>query len=1113
MNRAMILCAAAVALMMPVLALAQPVITNITPTITSANSGATVDIYGTGFGSLSDIVYFPDYTGGHNVNPIAVISGGVRVRVPPTWSGDVFIRANGVGGLSNGINHDITFSWSGQKWFSWPFTWYLNNNAAPGCTFNDTRDRLIDGYNAWSCASGIDMSFGGSTSIATTANDGTNCRYWSSSGWGSGTIAVATWWYNTSTGEIVESDIAFNSQHFSWSCTGEAGDMDVGNIGTHEEGHTIGLLDLYGATNDQSTMYGFGANGETIRRTLHTHDALGAEFMYPHTRANFTYTTPSGWYSPLVPRNTADASDGYAPLPGVLNGNTTLYVNAASINNGGDCAAPSGLNHVFLDDNFSWWNSWHGVFGVGVTVSWHNMNHFIRGGRHTLRYDMDVNEETLESSEFDNSYTTQYVFSPYVLANQTPVSRATPPVRGSLTYPNCDGFEASAGGSWWACVGILPVNSSDDNDLRMHDEVPTSTNGFDNYVASSIAIGSASDFVLVNGNNHADGANATVWVGVNRWSGGNDNAYVQLSENLGTLYAPLEETYTIDANDIVNMHEVRLDDTITSNWQIRLDNLSGSADLGIAIYDAAGSYYAKSSYGGNANGNGPGGDESFVYAAPATGWYGIVVYKTDSDDLGDANTYTLRVRETPPNLRPDFADGWDYPVVPRNDTGADVNNAQVTATLDGNTPNTYYNLTGINDGPNPAPQNHTRLYVDDVYRQGINWGNILAGQRYAAVNWGPLTIRGGRHTMRWDNDWDDAVEELDETDNVYARQFVWSPEVLITEAPETRPAPPDRGSGIYPNNDGFAYTGPSGYAWVTALCPDDPDDDYDVLVYSDYVGAESGFSELFSWSYMLHGDTEYSGGVFTTGGTTYYPAAVFFDGGDAGFTIDAANSDGKISSSFPAIWPGETLPGNRLIDVFECLLGAGTNYVMTMTNNSGGADLNVRAHAPSVDNDAFGIGTAEFVWETGGPGADEGGVFTPSEDGWYVFVVYKDNYDDVADNANYDFTVALAGDVAVGDEALLPTAFALLPNTPNPFNPMTTIRYEVPGSGSMVRLEVYDLTGRRVRTLVDESRPAGRYEVTWNGTDDNGARVASGTYFYRLQAGSFTRTEKMTLVK
>jgi len=84
-----------------------------------------------------------------------------------------------------------------------------------------------------------------------------------------------------------------------------------------------------------------------------------------------------------VPRNSGDATDNYAPLPGTLNGNTTLYVNAASINNGGDCAAPSGLNHVFLDDNNSWWNSWNGAWGVGVVLSWENMDHFIRGGRHT----------------------------------------------------------------------------------------------------------------------------------------------------------------------------------------------------------------------------------------------------------------------------------------------------------------------------------------------------------------------------------------------------------------------------------------------------------------------------------------------------------------------------------------------------------------------------------------------------------------------------------------------------------------------------------------------------------------------------------------------------------
>ena len=400
--------------------------------------------------------------------------------------------------------------------------------------------------------------------------------------------------------------------------------------------------------------------------------------------------------------------------------------------------------------------------------------------------------------------------------------------------------------------------------------------------------------------------------------------------------------------------------------------------------------------------------------------------------------------------------------------------------------------------------------MDNLAAWEINWASINANQRYAALNWGPLNVRGGRHTLRWDNDWDDTVEELDETDNNYERQFVWSPLVMSSETPLARAAPPDRGAGVYPNSDGFGYTGPSGFAWVTALCPADPDDDYDVQVYSDYAGAESGFSELFSWSYMLHGELEYSGGIYTTGGTTYYPAAVLFDGGDAGFTIDAANSDGKIASTFPAIWPDETLPASRLIDVFECQLVAGTDYVMNLANNSGGADLNVRAHAPLES--AIGIGTAEFVWAAGGAGANENGAFTPSEDGWYVFVVYKPDYDDVAANASYDFSVDLTGSVAVGDD-LLPAAFALLPNTPNPFNPMTTIRYEVPGAGATVRLEGFDLTGRRIRTLVNETRPAGRHEVTWNGRDDTGAQLASGTYFYRLQAGSFTRTEKMTLVK
>ena len=94
----------------------------------------------------------------------------------------------------------------------------------------------------------------------------------------------------------------------------------------------------------------------------------------------------------------------------------------------------------------------------------------------------------------------------------------------------------------------------------------------------------------------------------------------------------------------------------------------------------------------------------------------------------------------------------------------------------------------------------------------------------------------------------------------------------------------------------------------------------------------------------------------------------------------------------------------------------------------------------------------------------------------------------------------------------LPDAYALLPNQPNPFNPVTTIRYDLP-SASTVSLVIYDVRGARVRKLVDRAVVPGRHSLVWDGTDDNGRHVASGVYFYRLHAGSFVQTRKMVLLK
>ena len=94
----------------------------------------------------------------------------------------------------------------------------------------------------------------------------------------------------------------------------------------------------------------------------------------------------------------------------------------------------------------------------------------------------------------------------------------------------------------------------------------------------------------------------------------------------------------------------------------------------------------------------------------------------------------------------------------------------------------------------------------------------------------------------------------------------------------------------------------------------------------------------------------------------------------------------------------------------------------------------------------------------------------------------------------------------------MPESFDLKANYPNPFNPTTTIAFDLP-EASQVTLEVYDMMGRRVATLVDGNMAAGRYQATWNAHADNGAAVASGVYIYRLRAGTFESVKQMVLMK
>ena len=95
---------------------------------------------------------------------------------------------------------------------------------------------------------------------------------------------------------------------------------------------------------------------------------------------------------------------------------------------------------------------------------------------------------------------------------------------------------------------------------------------------------------------------------------------------------------------------------------------------------------------------------------------------------------------------------------------------------------------------------------------------------------------------------------------------------------------------------------------------------------------------------------------------------------------------------------------------------------------------------------------------------------------------------------------------------LIPVQYSLQQNFPNPFNPSTEIRFNLPSDG-FVNLEVYNLTGQKVKTLESRNMQPGYHSVIWDGTNYAGEKVSTGMYFYMIQTDKFHNTKKMLFLK
>jgi hypothetical protein len=452
--------------------------------------------------------------------------------------------------------------------------------------------------------------------------------------------------------------------------------------------------------------------------------------------------------------------------------------------------------------------------------------------------------------------------------------------------------------------------------------------------------------------------------------------------------------------------------------------------------------------------------------------------------------------------------GWSGPIVPRTNDLAKPDSVPLPELLVGNNAATYLNWGWTQLGTEMVVRYTGTLAVDGLPMTQITTPSPSPPGRYEQLNAGPITVRGGRHTLTCSVDPNHLVTETSEADNVVSAQFVWSPLITSRATPNLRDAPPFAGSGVLPNGDGFKFTRLPSYAWVVSMAPIDPADDYDLDVYDDFTGTTSGYSNRLLRSSQHSNTTEFVVGHWSGTPFTLYPSVTAISGGTGAMYVDQTDAYGHDSQS-PAvdqIWPTQMLGAGRLADVYEFRLDAGKTYYVTLTREGGPGPLLCAMFGGSPGTMAT---RADGAVSTKLTDVRQRLVYTAMVSGWHPLVIYRDTGANAAQPIVYSLYLGTTSFLDVPAPAV--PALALAAPRPNPAAGAMRFEYVLPAAGRAT-LAIYDAGGRRVRALVDTDRAAGPQSATWDGCDATGTRVAPGLYWARLDAAGESVTRRLVRV-
>jgi hypothetical protein len=550
-----------------------------------------------------------------------------------------------------------------------------------------------------------------------------------------------------------------------------------------------------------------------------------------------------------------------------------------------------------------------------------------------------------------------------------------------------------------------------------------------------------------------------------------------------------DDWYTID---------VQRNGTLT----VTISFTNASGDLDLKLFDGCPGFQVGSSTGTtnletvtykNTGATRPFHVRVYMYSG-ACNAYSMSLNITGSDDLTSF--------DTPP--------GWSVPIAPRNDATATAGATSFSPTLAGNAASSYFNVNAHVIGPDHVPAVENGVFLDDSLLETLSIPDDSPNGFYLGNNRGPYTVRGGRHTIRYSVDLPNQIAETSDANNAYSQQWIWSPLATTSNVASLRPLPPAKGTGAYKNGDGLSFARSSSHAWVVSEAPLNAGDDYDLFAYGDYMNSGQGFSVEAGNSQASGNHTDFVVGHYYQTPQTVYPSITRFSiaGGGGPVATDQSDSQGRgadLTTSPGLSWNSVTMPVNRLTDVYEIKMSAGTTYYFQFHRLTGSAPCAFRVYP----------GTSGGVYNVAGgtPSTTDGNFellsFTASTSGWHPLVVYRVSGSDLSP-FTYDFkcsTTALAG-VEEREAAELSFAGAV----PNPIREGGQLRFALPRAGT-VRLSLYDVSGRRMGELVNGSLSAGSHSVAWDGAGPGGDRAGAGVYWARLEFEGRTLTRRIAVVR